>query len=127
MNRPAVVRVTDPQEIHGTLVPAAGPLDGRGAAVPVRLEGGRQEWVPVEILTREAEARYAVPMPLADLERRAVADPHEPPLVVPVLEEALDVRTRRVGTGRVHLHTAVQIREVLVDEPLLREDGVMGT
>jgi Domain of unknown function (DUF2382) len=95
--------------------------------VPVRLEGGRQVWVPVQILTREAEARYAVPMPLADLERRAVADPHEAPLVVPVLEEALDVRTRRVGTGRVRLHTAVQIREVLVDEPLLREEGVMGT
>jgi uncharacterized protein (TIGR02271 family) len=32
------------------------------------------------------------------------------------------VRTRPVETGRVRIHTTVQAREVLVDEPLLREE-----
>ena len=94
--------------------------------MPVQLEGGSQVWVPVQILIREAEGRYAVPMALAELERRAGAAPREPPLVLPVLEEALDVRTRRVETGRVRIHTTVQAREVLVVEPLLREEVIIA-
>jgi uncharacterized protein (TIGR02271 family) len=125
MNPPAVVRVTDPQGVHGTIDTAAWPLDGSRAEVPVSLEGGPQVWVPVQALIREAEGRYAVPMALADLEWRAGADPREPPLVLPVLAEALDVRTRTVETGRVRLHKTVQTREVLVDEPLLREHVVI--
>jgi uncharacterized protein (TIGR02271 family) len=122
MNPPATVTVTDPQGVHGTLDTAARPLDGRRAEVPVSLEGGRQVWVPVQMLIREAEGRYAVPIAWAELERRAGADPREPPLVLPVLAEALDVQTRRVETGRVRIHKTVQAREVLVDEPLLQEE-----
>ena len=124
MNPLATVTVTDPQGVHGTIDTAAWPLDGSRAEVPVSLEGGRQVWVPVQILIREAEGRYAVPIALAELARRprAGADPPEPPLVLPVLAEALDVQTRRVETGRVRLHKTVQTREVLVDEPLLREE-----
>jgi uncharacterized protein (TIGR02271 family) len=121
MNPPAVVRVTDPQGVHGTIDTAAWPLDGSRVEVPVSLEGGPQVWVPVQALIREAEGRYAVPMALADLQR-AGADPREPPLVLPVLAEALDVRTRTVETSRVRIHKTVQTREVLVDEPLLREE-----
>jgi uncharacterized protein (TIGR02271 family) len=125
MNPPTIVRVTDPQGVHGTIDTTAWPLDGRRAEVPVRLENGRQVWVPVQILTREAEGRYVIPTALAELERRAGADPREPPLVLPVMVEELDVQTRRVETGRVRLHKTVQTREVLVDEPLLREEVVI--
>jgi uncharacterized protein (TIGR02271 family) len=41
------------------------------------------------------------------------------------MEEELDVQTRRVETGRVRLHTAVDTREVLVDEPLVREEVII--
>ena len=84
-----------------------------------------QVLVPVHILIREEEGRYAVPMALAELERRPRAAPREPPLVLPVMAEVLDVRTRRVETGRVRIHTTVQAREVLVDEPLLREEVII--
>jgi len=120
MNPPAVVRVTDPQGVHGTIDTTAWPLDGSRAEVLVRLEGGPQVWVPVQVLIWQDEGRYAVPMALADLERAGAA-PREPPLVLPVLAEALDVRTRRVETGRVRILTTVQTYEVLLDEPLLRE------
>ena len=126
MNPPAAVTVTDPQGIHGTIDPTAWPLDGSRAAVLVSLESGQQVLVPVQMLIREEEGRYAVPMALAELERRAGVDPREPPLVLPVLAEALDVRTRRVETGRVRIHKTVQTREVLVDEPLLREEVVIA-
>jgi uncharacterized protein (TIGR02271 family) len=122
MNPPAVVRVTDPQGVHGTIDTATWPLDGSRAEVPVSLEGGPQVWVPVRMLVREAEDRYAVPVALAELERRAGADPREPPLVLPVIQEALDVRTRRVETGRVRIRKVVHEREELVDEPLVQEE-----
>jgi uncharacterized protein (TIGR02271 family) len=125
MNPPTIVWVTDPQGVQGTIDTTAWPLDGRRAAVPVSLEGGGQVWVPVQMLIPEGEGRYAVPMALADLERRAGPEPREPPLVLPVLAEELDVQTRRVETGRVRLHKTVHTREVLVDEPLLREEVVI--
>jgi uncharacterized protein (TIGR02271 family) len=127
MNPPATVTVTDPQGVHGTIDPAAWPLDGSRAAVPVSLEDGRQVWVPVQRLIREEEGRYSIPMALADLEpgRRADSDAREPPLVVPVMVEELDVQKRTVETGRVRIHKTVQAREVLVDEPLLREEVVI--
>jgi uncharacterized protein (TIGR02271 family) len=125
MNPPAAVTVTDPQGGHGTIDTAAWPLDGSRAEVLVSLESGQQVLVPLQMLIREEEGRYAVPMTLAELERRAGADPREPPLVLPVLAEVLDVQTRRVETGRVRIHKTVQAREVLVDEPLLREEVII--
>ena len=47
MTPPATVRVTDLQEVQGTIDTTAWPLDGSRAEVPVSLEGGRQVWVLV--------------------------------------------------------------------------------
>jgi uncharacterized protein (TIGR02271 family) len=124
MNPPVIVRVTDLQGVHGTIDPAAWPLDGSRAVGLVSLESGPQVWVLVQLLMQEEEGRYAVPMALADL-ARAGAGSGEPSLVLPVLAEALEVQTRRVETGRVRIHTTVQARQVLVDEPLLREEVVI--
>jgi uncharacterized protein (TIGR02271 family) len=126
MNPPATVTVTDPQGVHSTIDTAAWPLDGSRAEVLVSLESGQQVLVPLQMLIREEEGRYAVPMALAELERRAGADPREPPLVLAVMAEVLDVQTRRVETGCVRTHTTVQAREVLVDEPLLREEVIIA-
>jgi uncharacterized protein (TIGR02271 family) len=43
-------------------------------------------------------------------------------LVVPVLEEQLQVHKREVVTGKVRVTKVVQEREEVVDEPLLSED-----
>jgi len=125
MNSPVAVTVTDPQGVHGTIDTVAWPLDGSRAEVLVSLESGQQVLVPLQMLIREEEGRYAVPIALAELERRAGADPREPPLVLPVMAEVLDVQTRRVETDRVRIHTTVRAREVLVDEPLLREEVII--
>jgi uncharacterized protein (TIGR02271 family) len=127
MNPPAVVKVTDPQGVHGAIDTAAWPLDGRRAEVLVQLESGQQVWVPFQALIRQDEGRYDVPLALADLERRGRAGtaPPEPPLVLPIIVEELDLQTRTVETGRVRIHKTVHAREVLVDEPLLREEVVI--
>jgi uncharacterized protein (TIGR02271 family) len=125
MNPPAVVRVTDPQGVHGTIDTTAWPLDGRRAEVLVQLESGRQVWVPVHLLVREEEGRYSIPMALADLERHEGADARESPLVLPVVEETLTVETRAVETGRVRIRKVVHEREELVDPPLRREEVII--
>jgi uncharacterized protein (TIGR02271 family) len=127
MNPPAAVRVTDPQGVHGTIDVTAWPLDGSRAEVLVQLENGPQVLVPLEVLVRQEDGSYRLTVDSAALERRPRADaaPSEPPLVLPILAEALDVQTRRVETGRVRLHKTVQTREVLVDEPLVREEVII--
>ncbi len=81
----------------------------------------------LEVLVRQEDGSYRVTIDRAALERLrgGGADPPEPPRVVPVLAEALDVQTRRVETGRVRIHKTVQTREGLVDEPLLREEVII--
>jgi stress response protein YsnF len=83
--------------------------------------------VPVQALTRQEEGRYEVLLALASLERpgRVGADPREPPLVLRVSVEALDVQKHPVEAGCVRLRTRLHAREALVDEPLLREEVVV--
>jgi uncharacterized protein (TIGR02271 family) len=42
-------------------------------------------------------------------------------LVIPVVEERLEVSRERVETGRVRIRKSVEAREVVVDDPLKRE------
>ena len=43
--------------------------------------------------------------------------------VIPVLQEELEVHTRRVETNaRVRVHKRIEEREELIDEPLAREE-----
>jgi len=46
-------------------------------------------------------------------------------LVVPVLEEVMEVGTRKVETGRVRVNKQVSQREEVVEEPLLQEQVVV--
>jgi uncharacterized protein (TIGR02271 family) len=127
MNPSAVVRVTDPQGGHGTIDTTAWPLDGRRAEVLVRLEGGQQVLVPLELLVRQEDGSYRLTVDPATWEhqRGAGADAREPPLVLPVIEETLTVDTRPVETGRIRIRKVVREREELVDPPLLREEVIV--
>jgi uncharacterized protein (TIGR02271 family) len=127
MNPPAVVRVTDPQGVRGSIDTSAWPLDGRRAEVSVSLESGRQVLVPLERLVRQEDGSYRVIVNLSAWERpRGVGvDAREPPLVLPVIEETLTVDTRPVETGRVRIRKVVHEREALVDPPLLREEVII--
>jgi uncharacterized protein (TIGR02271 family) len=69
-----------------------------------------------------------ITLPLSDLSWRgagtwlltdAVRDARG--LVIPVVEERLEVSRERVETGRVRISKSVEAREVVVDDPLKRE------
>lgn len=91
--------------------------------VLIRLENGRRVIVPAELLKRQDDGTYYLPLSLADLERQYGARVEDGERrVVPVVEEELDVQKRTVETGRVRITKVAHEREEVVDEPLLREE-----
>ncbi|HVF28698.1 MAG TPA: YsnF/AvaK domain-containing protein [Pyrinomonadaceae bacterium] len=134
MNHTEQLHVTDKNGVKGTIDPAAGPpFDGTGAQVLVRLEDGRAIAVPTEALVPRKEGGYFLPLSLFDLETPRPNGTATPPdqrsrpgrdlVVMPIIEEELNVGKREVETGRVRIRKVVREREEVVDEPLLQEDA----
>jgi uncharacterized protein (TIGR02271 family) len=126
MTSPATIRVTGPGGLRGTIDPTLWPLDGSRAEVLVRLEGRAPVVVPLEALVRQDDGSYRLTLDLEAFERRTVGSSvSESALVLPVIQEALDVGTRQVETGRVRIRKVVHEWEEIVDPPLWREDVVL--
>ena len=113
--------VRDLEGVRGMVLPP--PSHAPAAQVVVQLENRQQVVVAVDAFVRQPDGQYFLPLRLAALppvDRGAESDAGA--LVLPVIEEALDVHTRRVETGKVRITKTVQEREVLVDEPLWRDE-----
>jgi uncharacterized protein (TIGR02271 family) len=80
--------------------------------------------VPIDALVRQDDGSYRLVTGSAVSDRQAGvgSSVSAPPLVVPVMEEVVDVHTRPVETGRVRLHKTVREREEVVDPPLLHDE-----
>jgi uncharacterized protein (TIGR02271 family) len=85
--------------------------------------------VAPEVLIRQADGTYYLPpihTPPSSQTARADTGTSTPiagdQIVVPVVEEQLEVAKRQVTTGIVRAHKRVQAREEVVDEPLSREE-----
>lgn len=94
------------------------PADGEAHAI-VSLEDGRRIAIPASALRREEDGNYALPLRLSELEATPSPDT---PVVIPVVEEQLAVRTRTTQTGGVRIRKTVHTREEQVDEAAFRED-----
>jgi uncharacterized protein (TIGR02271 family) len=116
--------VHDLDGVRGTVLPPLPHAPGTATQVVVQLESGQQVVVAADAFVRQPDGSYFLPLRLAALP--PVDRPPESetgtPLVLPVIEETLDVHTRRVVTGTVRITKTVQEQDVLVDEPLWRED-----
>jgi uncharacterized protein (TIGR02271 family) len=102
--------------VRGVL-PEGFPAEGATSHVLVRLDDGRQLLAPKDALVLQAGGRYYY---LAAEVGGESAQADES-FALPVIAEELDVRRRRVETGRVRITKRVHEREETVDEPLLRE------
>ena len=124
MAAPATVQVTGPGRLRGTIDTTAWPLDSCGAQVLVQLEDGTSVLVPQEALVQQEDGRYHLILdPATSARRDSGGEGHESPLVVPFLQEVLDVYTQPVETARVRIRKVVKVvheHEELVDLPLLR-------
>jgi uncharacterized protein (TIGR02271 family) len=127
MHPSGIIVVTGPEDFRGTIDTTAWPLDGSRAKVLIQLDSGGQVLVPRGALVRQDDGRYGLALDPAALERRSSAsgEPGGQPLVLPVIQEALDVQTRTVETGRVRIHKMVHEREEIVDPPLWRDEVVI--
>jgi uncharacterized protein (TIGR02271 family) len=123
MTIPGVVMVTGKNGMRGTIDTTAWPLDGSKAEVLVQLESGQRVLVPREALIQQGEGHYALTMDVANLaQQHAESALQQQPHVLPVIVEELDVQKRPRETGRVRITKRVHEQEVLVDEPLLRDE-----
>jgi uncharacterized protein (TIGR02271 family) len=126
MASPEIVRVIGTGRLRGTVDTAAWPMDGSRAEVLVRIEGGTSVLVPLEALVRQDDGSYRLTMDPAACESSGAGGVASgSPLVLPVIEEAIEVHTSPVETGRVRVRKVVHEREEVVDPPLLRDEVVV--
>jgi uncharacterized protein (TIGR02271 family) len=127
MTAPETVHVTSPGGLRGTINTATWPMDGSRAEVLVEIEGGAPVLVPLETLVRQEDGSYRLTFDPVALKRQDGTGYklQEPPVVLPVIQEALDVQTTPVETGRVRIRKIVREREEVVDPPILRDEVVV--
>jgi len=116
--------VQDMEGVRETVLPPPPHVPGNATQVVVQLESGQQVVVAADAFVRQPDGTYFLPLRLAALPPvdRTQGSEASTPLVLPVIEETLDVHTRRVETGKVRITKTVQEQDVLVDDPLWRED-----
>jgi uncharacterized protein (TIGR02271 family) len=126
MGSPETVHVFGPGSLRGTIDTGTWPLDSSRAEVLVQFEGRASMLVPLEALTRQDDGSYHLTLDSLACERRgAGGGVSESPLVLPVIEEALEVHTSPVETGRVRIRKLVHAREEIIDPPLWRDEVVI--
>jgi len=126
MGSPEIIRVTGLGSLRGTIDTAAWPLDSSRGEVLVQFEDGTSMLVPLEALARQDDGSYRLTLDSTAFERRgAGSGGSDSPLVLPVIEEALEVHTSPVETGRVRVRKIVHEREEVVDPPLLHDEVVV--
>jgi hypothetical protein len=105
----------------GTPTPAARTWQRHAGGL--QLESGQQV-VTAAAFMQYPDGSYSLPLRLTALLPidRAPGSDAGAPLVLPVMVAELDVHTRRVETGTARMTKRVQDREVLVDEPLWRDE-----
>jgi uncharacterized protein (TIGR02271 family) len=102
--------------------------------VLITFPGEEQVLVPRELLIRQGDGNYHLPVTLAEL--RSGTSSHtrtgmveqtgektlgDGTLVIPVVEESVNVQKRMVETGVVQIHKTVRERTEVVDQPLQSE------
>jgi len=122
MSELAPKRVISKDGVRGTL-PEGMPADATTSHVLVAFETGLQVMIPVDTLTLQTEGDYYLALRLDELARHTEsAQLAGQSVVVPVIEEGLDIDRQRVETGRIRVQKDVHERTEVVDEPLLRDE-----
>jgi len=91
----------------------------------VRLDDGREIVVPADLMSRQADGTFYLPLSLSELELEGLADMPERDSntrILSVAAEEIEVHKVPVTTGIVRVSKVVHERQEVVDEPLLREE-----
>jgi len=109
--------------LRGRLV-EDGPADGDGRQALVQFDSGQRLLVPADALVLQQDGSYKLSIGLDELLRRGQTASGESSekVVVPVVEEELEVHRRTVERGGVRVRKVVREHEESVDLPLMREE-----
>jgi uncharacterized protein (TIGR02271 family) len=124
--------VTDVDGVTGR-VAEADLLNDTVEDVLVRLDDGREVFLPAVLFNRQENGEYHLPFSLRQVDDDyssevaaqptiRVAPPDEEVVRIPVVEEQINVVKRPVEKGRVRIVKTVQEREEVVDVPLMEEE-----
>jgi len=131
--------VVDQNGVEGTVVDDAALSTDLEIQLLVRFQNGKQVIVPRGLLKRQEDGRYRLAVSIEELATNdatvARADTTyqgsiaasedatgELPLVIPIVEERVQVQKRASETGRVELHKTVHGHTEVVDQPLQIEE-----
>lgn len=107
----------------GRLAPgSAPPASGRSARI--RLDSGGEIEVPGDVLTPHPDGGYLLNLPPGELDRyrvSAAASAGSEQVVIPVVQETLEVEKRSVETGKVRVKKTVKQRREEVNPSLWQE------
>ena len=121
MNIQDEIRVVGDGNLRGYINPKDLDKVQRDGTIRIWLGEGEAVAVPFRTLQKREDGSYYVPLSPEELEGVDLSDENRSVLVVPVIEEEVDIHKRQVTTGRVRLTRSVSEREEVVDEPAFRE------
>jgi uncharacterized protein (TIGR02271 family) len=110
--------------VRGTIVSAPPHISSNVSQVVVQFESDQHIVVPADMLLPQPDGTYYLPRSLSEF-TPAHSGEHtdvRETLAMPVLVEEPDIQKRVVETGKVSITKHVHEREVLVDDPLFREE-----
>jgi uncharacterized protein (TIGR02271 family) len=126
--------VYDKNGIEGIVYEEQTLSSGHNGQVLITFPGEEQVLVPRELLIRQGDGNYHLPVTLAELrsgtsshtrtgmvEQTGEKTLEDGTLVIPVVEESVNVQKRMVETGVVQIHKTVRERTEVVDQPLQSE------
>lgn len=121
MQQPSSEQVWGKDGLRGTILQ---PASSTASPVLIRLERGQQLLVPADILVRQQDGSYYLPLSPAEVAQFYTTRPlgDSETLTVPVIVEEIEVQKQLVETGKVRITKIVHEREAIVDEPLCREE-----
>jgi len=94
-------------------------INGMQDSVVLRLENGQTVVVTRDLLHAQPDGTYHLPLSLVSL-RASTPNGHNE-MVIPVIQEEVEVAKREVERRRIRIAKTVQEREVIVDQPLSQE------
>jgi uncharacterized protein (TIGR02271 family) len=118
MAAPETAQVIDKDGLYGTVNVHELQRDD-APRVFVRLENGRTVMLEKRMLQDRHDGSYYLPLSLTEIQESHSQQADQ--IVLPVIEEQLNVEKHDVQGRRVRIAKTVSEREVLVDEPLMQE------
>lgn len=112
---------------HGTIQEVLQHTDAELTQVLVETEQGAQYLLPATLLQRDENGVLRLPLRFDQVVVQSTdgEGPDEVRIVLPILEETLDVTKREQVTGRVRITKSVDEREAVVDDTLAGEEVIV--